>query len=113
MIRETTNSARKTKNRILATPIAVPAIVVKPSSAAIRATTRKVRAQPSIGALLIGVSTAGVFAVLKQRLDGRAVPRIVDNSFANAGDAEARSTAARKTDGKGASAWRCGPRRRR
>src|SRR6185369_15624380 len=31
--------------------MAAPAMVVKPSTAAIRATTRKVRAQPSIGVL--------------------------------------------------------------
>src|SRR5436190_7682377 len=49
MTRETRNRTTKTKNRILAIAIEVPATVVKPSTPAMSATTRKVRAQPSMG----------------------------------------------------------------
>ena len=48
MTSETRNRTTKTKNRILAMAIDVPATVVKPSTPAISATTRKVRAQPSM-----------------------------------------------------------------
>src|SRR5436853_7766277 len=49
---ETRNSTKKTKNRIFAAPTAVPATVVKPNRAAIRARTRKVIAQLNMMVLL-------------------------------------------------------------
>ena len=48
MINETMKSTRKTINRILANPIAVPAILVKPNTAAMSAITRNVIAQEII-----------------------------------------------------------------
>ena len=48
MIKLTTNSTRNTKNKILAPSIAGPTIVVNPSIAAIRATTRKMTAYRSM-----------------------------------------------------------------
>ena len=45
---DATKSTRKTTNRILATPAAVPAIPPKPRTAAIKAMTRKVMAQQAL-----------------------------------------------------------------
>src|SRR6185312_6493362 len=50
-INETTNSTRKTKNRIFAAINDVPATVVKPNRAAINATTRNSMAQRSMANL--------------------------------------------------------------
>jgi hypothetical protein len=47
-ISDTTNNTRKTKNKIFAIPTAVPAMPVKPSNAAIKATMRNVMDQPNI-----------------------------------------------------------------
>jgi len=48
----TAKIAMKTKNRIFATPIDAPAIVVNPSNAAISPRTKNVKAQLSMGILL-------------------------------------------------------------
>src|SRR6185295_19270088 len=71
MTRETANRIRKTQNRILAIPIAAPATVVKPSTPAIRATTRKVKAQPSMSQ---SPNAGGDRLPAKQRPGGVAVP---------------------------------------
>ena len=46
---ETTNKTRKTINRILAIPTDAPAIPEKPSTPAISAIIKNVRAQPNMG----------------------------------------------------------------
>jgi hypothetical protein len=59
MISETTNRTRKTRNSNLATAIEAPAMVVKPNTPAINATTRNVRAHPNIVDLRENLDVSG------------------------------------------------------
>tara|TARA_Y100000782_G_scaffold67816_1_gene73780 strand:+ start:231 stop:407 length:177 start_codon:yes stop_codon:yes gene_type:complete len=58
MMKETMNSTKKTRNRIFAIPVAVPAMPPKPRTAAMMAIIRKVIAQLSMVFLLFNKPAA-------------------------------------------------------